>query len=292
MSPPIRVALFGFGVFEERALASFLRLASDCVGTFEPVRELAAAEYIVADADAHGVVDRIVAAARISDTVFIGASSPEAAAVHLSRPIDLLQLQRELDALAASRRAVTRAQGARAAAPAPDVAATRSPRAGFVALDAVAPPPAAVLVAPPDASALIVDDSAIAQRYLQVRLQRLGLAATLADSSARALELLARRSFAFVFLDVELGEDSALDGLALCQHIRRQHRHVDGRIPVIVMVSAHHSQLDRARGAFAGCDHYLAKPIDDDALRQVFAQHRPEPAARATGRSRGEPPSG
>jgi CheY-like chemotaxis protein len=77
---------------------------------------------------------------------------------------------------------------------------------------------------------------------------------------------LRKTGYGFVFIDVELGEGSALDGLALCQHIRRQHRHVDGRAPVLVLVSAHHSPLDRARGSFAGCDHYLAKPAGDEAL--------------------------
>jgi CheY-like chemotaxis protein len=134
----------------------------------------------------------------------------------------------------------------------------------------------------PSFSALLVDDSAIALRYLQVRLQRMGMDTDLAPGSARALELLAQRAYGFVFIDVELGAGSALDGLALCQHIRRQHRHVDGRSPVLVLVSAHHSELDRARGAFAGCDHYLAKPAGEEALHQLLSQHRPGPAPRAT----------
>lgn len=107
-----------------------------------------------------------------------------------------------------------------------------------------------------------------------------------------ALELLAHRSFDGVFLDMERCECSALDGLASCRHIRRQHRDVDGRVPVIVMLSAQHRRLDRARGAFAGCHHRLARPLDDDALRQMFAQHRPRPAAKSAGRIRGEPASG
>jgi len=50
-------------------------------------------------------------------------------------------------------------------------------------------------------------------------------------------------------------------------------------------VSAHDSELDRARGAFAGCDHYLAKPAEDEALRQLLSQHRAVPAPRP-GRAR------
>jgi CheY-like chemotaxis protein len=141
-----------------------------------------------------------------------------------------------------------------------------------VALDMPAAAPATPGRRAASFSALLVDDSAIALRYLQVRLQHMGMDTDLAPGSARALELLAQRAYGFVFIDVELGEGSALDGLALCQHIKRQHRHVDGRSPVLVLVSAHHSQLDR--------DHYLAKPAGDEALRQLLSQHRPGPAPR------------
>ena len=96
--------------------------------------------------------------------------------------------------------------------------------------------------------------------------------------------MLAQRAYGFVFIDVELGESSALDGLALCQHIKRAHRHVEGRSPVLVLVSAHHSEVDRARGAFAGCDHYLAKPADDKSLQQLLSQYRPRPAPRGAQR--------
>jgi CheY-like chemotaxis protein len=173
-----------------------------------------------------------------------------------------LHVLREIDARAARRDAPPQTADAAVAtlqAVAPDAAPRRS--AGL--------------------NALLVDDSAIALRYLQLRLERLGMHTDLAQGSARALELLAQRAYGFVFLDVELGEASALDGLALCQHIKRAHRHVEGRPPSLVLVSAHHGEIDRARGAFAGCDHYLAKPVDDEALRVVLSQRRPKAAPRA-----------
>ena len=245
MTPPLTVALLGFSDFERRALGSFFRLAAPPSLALEQVRDPAAARVVVADADHAASVARLVSLGRLADTVFIGAQAPDGAAARLPRPIDALHVLREVQAVAA-----------RQAAPAPPA----------TAVSAAVP----VLRGAARRSALLVDDSAIALRYLQQRLQRLGVDSDLAHGSARALELLAQRAYGFVFIDVELGDGSALDGLALCQHIKRQHRHVDGQLPVLVMVSAHHGQVDRARGAFAGCDHYLAKPPDDEALRQVL----------------------
>jgi len=144
-----------------------------------------------------------------------------------------------------------------------------------------APPSAAAAVAtdrgPPrragdvsaPTAALLVDDSDVALRFLERQLQALGLRTETAANSQRALQLLAQRRYDVVFLDVDLGPNSELDGLALCQRVKRQHRAAAaGGAPVVVMVSAHASATDRVRGSFAGCDAYLAKPLDDEALRR------------------------
>ncbi|MDP3085081.1 MAG: response regulator, partial [Rubrivivax sp.] len=136
------------------------------------------------------------------------------------------------------------------------------------------PAPPARAPAVRGSEALLVDDQEIALRYLETRLQPLGLHTQRATTSGKALEMLAQRDYDFVFVDVELGTGSDLDGLALCQHIKRQHLPVaGGHAPVVAMVSAHHSELDRARGMLAGCDAYLGKPLDEAALRQLVSQH-------------------
>jgi CheY-like chemotaxis protein len=284
MTPTLRVALHGFSDFEQRALGSFFRLAAPPALGLELVPDIASAQLVVADADHPGTIEVLLVAARVADTVFIGAHAPRGAAARLQRPIDALHLLREIEALAAQRVAPL----AEAADPKrPEPAAAAVPRVASSDIAPLEAPAATPQPAPrrraPSFSALLVDDSDIALRYLQVRLQRMGMDCDLAPGSARALELLAQCAYGFVFIDVELGEGSALDGLALCQHIKRQHRHVGGRSPVLVLVSAHHSEVDRARGAFAGCDHYLAKPAEDEALRQLLSRHRAVPAPRTAG---------
>ena len=232
------MALYGLSEFEQRALASFMRLAGEAFGHCVLVGEMAAADFIIADGERPAVVAAIAAAQRTADTVFIGHGAPPAAAGRQARPIDARQLLRQLDELVLRRHA----------------AADQLP------LDA-----------------LIVDDSAVARRYLQVRLRSLGLGAMLAAGSGEALQQLARHSFGHIFIDLELGEHSALDGLGLCRHIRHQHRQVDGRVPVLVMVSAHHAEIDRVHATLAGFDHCLAKPLADAPLRQLI-----KPARRAS----------
>ena len=91
-------------------------------------------------------------------------------------------------------------------------------------------------------------------------------------SSGKAIELLSQQAFDFVFLDVELGVGSDLDGLALCQHIKRtQERHTTAS--AVVMVSAKSQEMDRVRGSLAGCDAYLSKPLNDVDLQRLMLRH-------------------
>ena len=50
--------------------------------------------------------------------------------------------------------------------------------------------------------------------------------------------------------------------------------------PVVVMVSAHHSELDRVRGTLAGADAYFGKPADATALEHLLLRYgvKPPPA--------------
>ena len=139
---------------------------------------------------------------------------------------------------------------------------------------------------PPPPRALLVDDSAIALRFLESRLKPWGLRTDLVGNSQLALERLAQRSYDLVFLDLELGPASELDGLALCRQIKLSAAAVNS---VLVMVSAHHSEIDRARGALAGCDAYLAKPLKESDLARLLKRQgltpppppRPAPALAA-----------
>lgn len=283
MSALVRVALLGFSNFERTTLSACFRLGAGRVPNYVQVTDPEQAECLVADADHAPSVQLVQVTERVHDTVFIGAEPPDEARAWMARPIDPLHLMRELDAIVAQR-----ASGPPPVAP-PSSVALRPPPAPA---PAPAPPPVMPREArrarrrqqsgpAPERHALLVDDSAIATLFLQKSLQPFGLHITTAASSGRATLLMSQQRFDFIFLDVELGEDSPVDGLTLCQQIRRHPVPAGAQPPVVVVVTAHDRELDRVRGTLAGCDAYLVKPLQQAELDQLMRRHGVEPALPA-----------
>jgi CheY-like chemotaxis protein len=259
--PEQRVLLIGFGDFERQALTSYLRFSGTRVPAYVQVDDIAAADFVIADADHPGAIDEVMAADRGADTVYIGSLAPEGALAWTMRPIDPLQVFRELDSAVALRFFKSAPPLHVSSGPVPlnalaaeDEQQQQQPqrRASDVATGPLA---------------LLIDDSEIALRFLQRQLAALGLRTETAGNSQAALVQLAQQRFDAVFVDIDLGPDSALDGFALCQHLKRQQRpHGTGLPPRVVIVSAHGSATDRVRGTFAGCDAYLTKPIKEETM--------------------------
>jgi CheY-like chemotaxis protein len=265
MPKTYRVALLGFSLFERSTLATYFRLATPRDPGFELVSARDGSDFILADADDAASVQLVLTTERLGETVFIGSQAPEGAVAWMMRPIDPLQVMRELDAMLQLR------QGGA------EPAAAKTPAARPAPAEQPPAPPAP----PTGPAALLVDDSALALRFLASRLQPWGLAVECVSSSGKAVERLAQRNYEFVFIDVELGAESELDGLALCQHIKRNHPLAGS---VLVMVSAHHSELDRVRGTLAGCDAYLGKPLQAAELERLLLRQGlkpPPPTPRA-----------
>jgi two-component system cell cycle response regulator len=294
------VCLLGFSDFERRALAMQFSLAGARTPSYTLVATPQQARFLVVDADTRSALQRALDAGRLADTLFVGGTAaPAGALARLKRPIDAMSLLRELDA------AVLRVQGPAGAAFAaalpnpvapmpPRVLPLARPRAAVASASATAPglldsqlsdlaelfpdrapenggTPAAP-VKEIRCDALLVDDSEIALRFLEIKLGELGLRSRTATNSETALEQLSQHEFKYVFLDVELGQSSRMDGLTLCRHIKRMRR--TGRAPVVAMVSAHATQTDRVRGSLAGCDAYLGKPLVPGELLAVVGLRR------------------
>jgi two-component system, cell cycle response regulator len=125
--------------------------------------------------------------------------------------------------------------------------------------------------------ALVVDDSAPVRIQMQAALQQLGVQVTLASQAAEARTLLQRASFDLMFLDVVM---PGVDGYTFCRELRT---HPALRALPVVMLTSQSSIFDRTRGALAGCDVYLTKPIELDKLREtvdgILAKRNSDPAA-------------
>jgi CheY-like chemotaxis protein len=279
---PFKVAFLGFSDFERAALTSYFRLAHNRVPSYEQVATLTDADFLVADADHAPSVQLVVVTERLEQTVFVGAQAPAGHRAWMMRPIDALHVMRELDAMvtAAGLPVPDLGEGSRQSTVIQPPRRTRVELAGELLANQppqpASPPqpvalPPAVLARPaaPPATprALLVDDSELALRFLETKLARWRLDIDRAATSGQAMELLDECSYDFIFLDIDLGEESELDGLSLCQRIKQAPEWMNA---AVILVSVHHTEMDRVRGALAGCDAYLGKPLDEVELQRLM----------------------
>jgi CheY-like chemotaxis protein len=208
---------------------------------------------------------------RVEDSVFIGAHAPEGAAAWLPRPIEPVHVLRALEELVELRLSApeppsammdldpldadTAHGGAEPARPAPD--APRRPRGGG------------------GREVLLVEDSPIARQFLKQRLQHLGYRVFDCASGEAALQILSKRTFGMVFLDVVLGPPGSVDGLQLCQRLKQRGAQGGGLRTVVVMVTGLDGATDRVRGSLAGCDAYLTKPLHESEFIATLLQVDP-----------------
>jgi CheY-like chemotaxis protein len=293
------VAIEGFSAFEREALASVFRLAAQRSPAFQQVDDAGVSDFLIADADSASALATVKRGRRLGDTVFVGAQSPAGASAWLPRPIDPVHVLRELEVLVELRLTLPDPPSAmmpldpmEASEPAPEAAPAPAPmpvvpRASVPerALPAVRPAAVAVRsvkVAPAAArggggrEVLVVEDSAIARQFLKRRLQNLGYRVHDCASGEAAMDILSRRTFGMVFLDITLGPTGSIDGLQLCQRLKQRGAHAAGLRTVVVMVTGLDGATDRVRGSLAGCDAYLTKPLHEAEFIATLVQVDPD----------------
>ncbi|MCD6674517.1 MAG: response regulator [Burkholderiaceae bacterium] len=161
----------------------------------------------------------------------------------------------------AAARARAGAAGASASAAAAAAAAESPPSAPAAAAPSnLVAFPRSAEPAPPRIRVLVVDDSPTVRQQLSIAFSRMNVLCDTAASAGEALARLSETHYDLVLVDVVM---PGVDGYKLTRQIRRRHRGV----PVIILTSRS-SPFDLARGALAGCNSYLVKPVP---LRQLEA---------------------
>jgi CheY-like chemotaxis protein len=117
---------------------------------------------------------------------------------------------------------------------------------------------------------LVVDDSDIALKFMQEHLGAFGFRVHLAKSGEECLVMLNQHKFRCIFLDVMM---TGMDGYQTCR-VAKQRKYPDGGAPTVVMMTSRSGAIDRVRGALAGCDGYLVKPVDETKLIKALFQHK------------------
>lgn len=198
------------------------------------------AQVYLVDADQPASIDawRARATTQRLLTVFVGAAIAQGEWPAIKRPLLLPRVLSALDQLVQSE---AKRQAAVAAAVVPET----------VTLPRV----------------LVVDDSQPVRAYMQQALATHGVETQFAVSGEEALLKNLEQHYDLVFLDVVM---PGVDGYEVCRQIRQRKHH---RKPTrVVMLTSRDRAFDKIKGALAGCDSYLTKPVDGHRLGQLIGQ--------------------
>ncbi len=119
----------------------------------------------------------------------------------------------------------------------------------------------------PTPFALVVDDSSTVRTQITLELKLLGIKVDAAESGEQAFELLTQKNYDMIFLDVVL---PGVDGYQICKTIKKDK--ATKKTPVIMLTSKS-SPFDRIKGALAGCDTYLTKPVKQSSFQKTVKKY-------------------
>ncbi len=117
--------------------------------------------------------------------------------------------------------------------------------------------------------ALVVDDSLSVRTQMELCLQAEHLKVDIAENAMDAFELIKHHHYDIIFLDVVM---PGMDGYQACKTIKSNK--ILRKTPVILL-TGRNSRFDKVRGAMSGCNLYLTKPADSQAVHKVLNKFVP-----------------
>ena len=114
---------------------------------------------------------------------------------------------------------------------------------------------------------LIVDDNPQNLKLARILLTSEGYEVRTAVDAEHALEVLASFAPRLILMDLQL---PAMDGLTLTRLLKKDPRRTD---IFVVALTAYAMKGDAEKALAAGCDGYVTKPIDTDALAKMVAEY-------------------
>jgi two-component system cell cycle response regulator len=116
-------------------------------------------------------------------------------------------------------------------------------------------------------TALVVDDSSTIRKQIEMELKLFGVRVDAVESGEKAFELLAHKNYDLILLDVML---PGVDGYQICKTIKKDKAKKE---TPVVMLTSKSSPFDRIKGALAGCDTYLTKPVKQSSFEKVIKKY-------------------
>lgn len=124
-----------------------------------------------------------------------------------------------------------------------------------------APPTSAVEKPALKQPILVVEDHPINQHLMRAILGKLGFKVEIAENGQIALELLEKRKYDLIFMDIQM---PVMDGYETTRQILLRFPEEDR--PVIIAMTANALQGDKERSLAIGMDAYITKPIQSDII--------------------------
>lgn len=114
--------------------------------------------------------------------------------------------------------------------------------------------------------ALVVDDSAPVRKQLGISLNILDIDADFAENGDEAFIAIQENHYDIVFLDVVM---PGISGFEICKNIKK---HPATQHVPVVMLTGKNSKMDKVKGAMAGCQGYLTKPLNNDEFQAAIEE--------------------
>ena len=114
---------------------------------------------------------------------------------------------------------------------------------------------------------LVVDNSPAVCKQLEIELLQFDVEVDYVPSARKAIEMLGKYSYKVAFLDVVLPD---WDGYKICKHIKAK-----APMTAVVMLTDKATTGDKLRGALAGCDAFLLKPISHQTFQAAVKNRLP-----------------
>jgi len=114
---------------------------------------------------------------------------------------------------------------------------------------------------------LLVEDTELNQILFSTLLKRMGATITIVENGKLAVDEALSNNYDLVLMDIQM---PVMDGLEATQLLRKQ-----GYNKPIVALTANAMKEDREQCISAGCDDFVAKPINREQLSNIVRQHLP-----------------
>ena len=123
---------------------------------------------------------------------------------------------------------------------------------------------------------LVAEDNAINQTLINIILQRLGYKIDLAGNGKEVLEMVARKNYNIIFMDVQMPE---MDGLEATRKIVELYGKSK---PKIIAMTAFAMEGDKEKCLDAGMDDYVSKPIMIEEIQRMIEKWSKKPVKAGT----------